>query len=106
MSYSLAFAANWYGHLCMMGLYPIAMVCGMKVELPVFYRASGLIHTFIFAAVGLYLIRRKETKREKEIFRCGAALYCTRNTDVWRHDGRDISMILPDFQLIVSESHR
>ena len=49
MSYSLAFAANWYGHLCMMRLYPIAMVCGMKVELPVFYRASGLIHTFIFA---------------------------------------------------------
>jgi len=68
MSYSLAFAANWYGHLCMMGLYPIAMVCGMKVELPVFYRASGLIHTFIFAAVGLYLILRKETKRENRYF--------------------------------------
>ncbi len=64
MSYALAFVANWYGHLCMMGLYPITMACGMKVELPVFYRASGLIHTFIFAAVGLFLILRKETKRE------------------------------------------
>ncbi len=36
MSYALAFVGNWYGHLCMMGLYPIAMACGMKVELPVF----------------------------------------------------------------------
>lgn len=68
MSYSLAFVANWYGHLCMIGLFPIAMACGMKVELPVFYRASGLIHTFLFAAVGLYLILRKETKRENRYF--------------------------------------
>lgn len=43
MSYALAFTANWYGHLCMMGLYPIALACGMEVELPVFYRASGMI---------------------------------------------------------------
>ena len=64
MSYSLAFTGNWYGHICMMGLYPIAMACGLKVELPVFYRVSGLIHTFIFASVGLFLILRKETKRE------------------------------------------
>ena len=68
MSYSLAFVANWYGHLCMMGLFPIAMACGMKVELPVFYRASGLIHTFLFAAVGLFLILRKETKRENRYY--------------------------------------
>ena len=68
MSYSLAFTANWYGHLCMIGLYPIAMACGMKVELPVFYRASGLIHTFLFAAVGLYLILRKGTTRENRYF--------------------------------------
>ena len=40
MSYALAFAANWYGHICMMGLYPIAMACGIETELPVFYRAS------------------------------------------------------------------
>ena len=68
MSYALAFAANWYGHLCMMGLYPIALACGMEVELPVFYRASGLIHTFVFAAAGLFLILRKETKRENRYF--------------------------------------
>jgi len=68
MSFSLAFVGNWYGHLCMMGLYPIAMACGMKVELPVFYRASGLIHTFIFAAAGLFLILRKRTKRENRYY--------------------------------------
>ena len=68
MSYALAFTANWYGHLCMMGLYPIALACGMKTELPVFYRASGLIHTFVFAAVGLFLILRKETKRENRYY--------------------------------------
>ncbi len=68
MSYALAFTANWYGHLCMMGLYPIALACGMEVELPVFYRASGLIHTFVFAAAGLFLILRKETKRENRYF--------------------------------------
>ena len=68
MSYSLAFLANWYGHLCMMGLYPIALACGMKVDLPVFYRASGLIHTFVFAAVGLFLIWRKEMKRENRYY--------------------------------------
>ena len=68
MSYALAFTANWYGHLCMMGLYPIALACGMKVDLPVFYRVSGLIHTFIFAAAGLFLILRKETKREDRYF--------------------------------------
>ena len=67
-SYSLAFVGNWYGHLCMMGLYPIAMACGMNVELPVFYRASGLIHTFIFAAAGLFLILRKGAKRENRYF--------------------------------------
>ena len=68
MSYALAFVANWYGHLCMMGLYPIAMACGMEVELPVFYRASGLIHTFVFAAVGLFLILRKGTNRENRYY--------------------------------------
>ena len=68
MSYALAFTANWYGHLCMMGLFPIAMACGMQVELPVFYRASGLIHTFVFAAAGLFLILRKETKRENRYY--------------------------------------
>lgn len=49
-------------------LYPIALACGMEVELPVFYRASGLIHTFIFAAAGLSLILRKETKRENRYY--------------------------------------
>ena len=68
MSYALAFSANWYGHLCMIGLYPIAMACGMKVELPVFYRVSGLIHTFVFAAAGLFLILRKGTKRENRYY--------------------------------------
>lgn len=67
MSYSLAFTGNWYGHICMMGLYPIAMACGIKVELPVFYRVSGLIHTFLFAATGLFLIWRKGTKRKTGI---------------------------------------
>ena len=68
MSYVLAFAGNWYGHLCMMGLYPIALACGMKVDLPVFYRASGLIHTFLFTAAGLFLILRKGTKRENRYY--------------------------------------
>lgn len=47
---------------------PIALACGMEVELPVFYRASGLIHTFVFAAAGLFLILRKGTKREHRYF--------------------------------------
>ena len=68
MSYALAFAGNWYGHLCIMGLYPIALACGMEVDLPVFYRASGLIHTFIFAVAGLFLILRKGTKREHRFY--------------------------------------
>ncbi len=40
----------------------------MKVELPVFYRASGLIHPFVFAAVGLFLILRKGAKRENRYY--------------------------------------
>lgn len=68
MAYALTFAGNWYGHLSMIGLYPIAMACGMKTELPVFYRASGLIHTFIFSAAGLFLILRKGTKRENRYY--------------------------------------
>ena len=32
------------------------------------YRVSGLIHTFIFAAAGLFLILRKGTKRENRYF--------------------------------------
>lgn len=72
MSYALAFAGNWYGHICMIGLYPIAMACGMDVDLPVFYKASGLIHTFVFAAVGLFLTLRKGAKRENRYY---AAVY-------------------------------
>ncbi|MER2057008.1 MAG: hypothetical protein ABTB30_17115 [Clostridia bacterium] len=68
MSYALTFAGNWYGHLSMIGLYPIAMACGMEAELPVFYRVSGLIHTFIFAAAGLFLILKKGTKRENRYY--------------------------------------
>ena len=68
MSYALAFAANWYGHICMIGVYPIAMACGIEVEMPVFYRTSGLIHTFLFAAAGLFLIWRKKTKRENRYY--------------------------------------
>lgn len=79
MSYALAFTANWYGHLCMMGLYPIALACGMEVELPVFYRASGLIHTFAFAAVGLFVILRKGTERENRYF-AAALLYIALGT--------------------------
>lgn len=32
------------------------------------YRVSGLIHTFIFASVGLFLILRKGTKRENRYY--------------------------------------
>ncbi len=68
MAYALTFAGNWYGHLCMMGVYPIAVACGTEMELPVFYRTSGLIHTFLLVAIGLFLILRKETKRENRYY--------------------------------------
>ena len=79
MSYFLAFTANWYGHICMIGLFPIAMACGMKVELHLFYRVSGLIHTFLFAAAGLFLIWRKGTKRETRYY-AAALLYIALGT--------------------------
>ena len=67
MSYCLAFAGNWYGHLCMIGAYPIAMAFGTEVELPLFYRISGLAHTVVFFVLGLYLIF-KTKKRENKYY--------------------------------------
>lgn len=61
-AYILTFLGNWYGHLCMIAAYPIAVALGSDMELPVFYKASALVNAGVIAAVGLSLIAGK-TKR-------------------------------------------
>ena len=65
LAYCLAFGANWYGHLCMIGAYPVAMACGTEVQLPVFYRVSGLAHTVVLFVLGVYLIFKLKKRENK-----------------------------------------
>ena len=64
-AYILTFLGNWYGHLCMIAAYPIAVALGSNMELPVFYRASALVNAGVIAAVGLSLITGKTKKTTK-----------------------------------------
>lgn len=64
-AYILTFLGNWYGHLCMIAAYPIAVALGSDMELPVFYKASALVNAGIIAAVGLSLIAGKTKKTTK-----------------------------------------
>lgn len=64
-AYILTFLGNWYGHLCMIAAYPIAVALGSNMELPVFYKASALVNAGIIAAVGLSLIAGKTKKTTK-----------------------------------------
>ncbi len=55
-AYLLVFIGNWYGHLCMIAAYPVAMLIRSDLNLESFYKASALINAIIIAAVGLKLI--------------------------------------------------
>ncbi|SFQ15896.1 hypothetical protein SAMN02910358_00923 [Lachnospiraceae bacterium XBB1006] len=53
------FLGNWYGHLCMIATYPMAMCLGCRLSMASWYRAVGLGNAIVFGAVGLWLWRRK-----------------------------------------------
>ena len=55
-AYLLVFIGNWYGHLCMIAAYPVAMLIRSDLDLEVFYKASALINAIVIAAVGIKLI--------------------------------------------------
>ena len=61
----MTFLANWYGHLCMIGAYPIALASGVEMELASFYRLSGLINFVIFLFAGIYLTYKKTGRETK-----------------------------------------
>ena len=67
LAYMMTFIGNWYGHLCMIGAYPIALAAGIETEITTFYKISGFINTVIFMSVGIYLTIRK-TKRETKYY--------------------------------------
>ena len=55
-AYLLVFIGNWYGHLCMIAAYPVAMLIKSDLDLEGFYKSSALINAIVIAAVGLRLI--------------------------------------------------
>ncbi|ORX83187.1 hypothetical protein BCR32DRAFT_278275 [Anaeromyces robustus] len=65
-----SFLSNWYGHICMIGTYPIALACGVKMEMSSWYRLVGIINTIFFLFIGLYLIFTKKSKPIKYLASC------------------------------------
>jgi len=64
-SYLGSFLGNWYGHICMIGTYPIALAFGVQMEMVSWYRLSGIINFVIFGCLGLYLIFTERSKKVK-----------------------------------------
>ena len=65
LAYALAFLGNWYGHICMIGAYPIAAAWGAEMDMSSFYRASGMAHAVVLAALGVGLILGKTKRKTK-----------------------------------------
>jgi len=51
-----SFLGNWYGHICMIGSYPFALVCGINMEMGTWYKLTGIINAVIFGIIGLYIM--------------------------------------------------
>lgn len=60
-----AFIANWYGHVCLIGTYPIAVALGCNVDMVTWYRISGIVNGIIFFALGIGIMLSNKPKKDK-----------------------------------------
>lgn len=61
----LAFLGNWYGHLCMIGAYPIARALGSAMDMPSWYKLSAVVNALVLGAVGIALMRGRTERQAK-----------------------------------------
>ena len=64
-AYVLAFLGNWYGHLCMIAVYPIALTLGLNMELAAFYKVSAVVNAIVIAIIGIGFILGKNKRTTK-----------------------------------------
>jgi len=65
MSFLSSFIGNWFGHIVMIGTFPIAMLLGYTGDMSSWYKLTGIIGTIVFGSTGLLLMftnTKKETK--------------------------------------------
>ena len=60
-----AFLANWYGHIGMIGTYPIVVTLGSNMEMATWHRVSGTINLILFLALAVFLMFKGKTKRTR-----------------------------------------
>ena len=58
-----AFLANWYGHVGMIGTYPIAVTLGSTMDMASWHRLSGAVHLVICLVIAILLMFNDKSKR-------------------------------------------
>ncbi|MBR2787376.1 MAG: hypothetical protein IKD76_07890 [Clostridia bacterium] len=64
-SWLAAFIGNWFGHIIMIGTYPIALALGYTSDMVSWYRTVGIVSSITFGITGLVLMfgnTKRETK--------------------------------------------
>ena len=61
----VAFLANWYGHIGVIGTYPIVVTLGSNMEMATWHRVSGAINLILFLALAVFLMFKGKTKRTR-----------------------------------------
>lgn len=63
-AFFMSFIGNWFGHACMIGTYPIALMFNEQMPMVTWYRISGGVVAAITAVIGIWLAFSGKTERQ------------------------------------------
>ena len=64
-AYLFTFLGNWYGHLCMIATYPVAVSMGTNLDMVTWYRITGFVNFVIFTLIGVIILIRGRKRATK-----------------------------------------
>ena len=64
-AYLFTFLGNWYGHLCMIATYPVAVSMGTNLDMVTWYRITGFINFAILSLIGVAILIRGRKRTTK-----------------------------------------